>query len=166
MTHIYKILLSTALFGALAACQNSSVDQAAQDAVSQAPTAQAPVTAAAQPVADKAAVIELGQLSPAEAEAVEKLMWVKTANAEVDAKSALVHLQEGKVKLYTFSGRGKRYPGLKPEQAAQIESRIVAVNAPGLGDVLHGKTHKAMSREVRDYVKDYNMRVYTALMQP
>lgn len=159
MKHAYKILLSTALFGALAACQNSSIDEAP------APIAEAPTTETTLAAAEKTTAIETGQLSSAEAAAVEKLMWIKSANAEVDAKAALLAPKDGKVKLYTYSSRGDFYPGLNAEQVAQIKSRVMKEHAPGMGDVLHGQTHKALSREVRDYVKDYNMRVYTALMQ-
>ena len=132
-------LLPIAFIG-LSGCQKVSVDQkeAASAAASQAATA---VT-----------------LSAEEKMAVGKLSWVKNADAAADAKAALS--SGGTPKLIAFSGRTRSHPGLTAEQYESIKDKVESQFAPGVSDTIHGDTHKAMLRSVRDYAAEYNMAIF------
>ncbi len=138
---------------ALAACQ------AGEDAVETVNVPDAPVLSASNTV--EIAPKEEVAMSAEEKAAIAPLLWVKTADAKSDAAKALV--DDTKPVVHAFAGRMRSHPGLSPEEFAQIESRVTSTFVPGMGDVLHGASHKAVRREVRDYASDYNRRIYEAL---
>lgn len=97
---------------------------------------------------------------------VTKLEWVKSANAKDDASKALAQTSAQSIELIAFSGRGKSFPGLTLEEYAEIESRVTYRFAEGSGDTLYGPTHKALRRDLRAYVSEYNKIIYGALTTP
>lgn len=105
------------------------------------------------------------EMSDKEAEIVTKLQWVKTADAETDARKALASAGSWKVEIIGFTGRGVSYPGLSKAEYAEIENLVTYRLAKGTGDTLYGPTQKALRKELRDYVSTYNRIVYDALTE-
>lgn len=144
----------------LVACQPAADSEPAGDMASSvepiaaSPTQQKPMDVSATPT-------EMTDMSDMEKRAVARLIWVKDADAKADAKAALAG--DTPPILHAFSGRMRSHPGLSPEEFEQIEARVTSTFVPGMGDVLHGETHKAMRRDVRDYAKAYNRDIYMAL---
>lgn len=103
------------------------------------------------------------EMNDKEAEIVEKLRWVETADANVDARTALSAAGSGKVEIIGFSGRGKSFPGLSKAQYAEIEDRVSYRLAKGTGDTIYGPTQKELRKKLRAYVSTYNAVIYGAL---
>ena len=103
------------------------------------------------------------KMTDKEAEIVAKLEWVKTADAETDAREALASAGSGKVEIIGFTGRGVSYPGLSKTEYAEIEKLVTYRLAKGTGDTIYGPTQKALRRDLRDYTSTYNTIVYDAL---
>lgn len=142
--HLYKICFIMFVTLGLTACQ------------------QVPSTAEAQPNETTKVTSEMNDK---EAEIVAKLQWVKTADAEADAREALASAGSGKVEIIGFSGRGVSYPGLSKAQYAEIENFVTDRLAKGTGDTIYGQTQKALRRDLRDYARTYNTIVYDALTE-
>ena len=117
-------------------------------------------TATAQPNQTTEAV---NKMDTKEAEIVAKLEWVKTANAEADARNALTMADSEKIEIIGFSGRGISFPGLTKSQYSEIENRVTYRLTKGTGDTIYGPTQKALRKELRAYVSTYNTIIYDAL---
>jgi len=129
----------------LSACQNTPVDQKSDMTMSQ------------KPIPDNAPYAS----SSAEQLAIDKLSWVKTADAQSDARAALA--LGTPPKLIAMSGRLRTHPGLTPEQYESIKDKVVSDLAPGTSDTIRGDAHKAALMRVRDYAAEYNAIIYKAL---
>ena len=141
--------LAVSLTVALAACQPTTA------VTPMGVLGETPVMSAA------ASSIDLSALEPAEREAAERLIWVRTADAEADAKAALAG--EGLPVLHATSGRLRAHPGLSPEQYEQIATRVNSTFMPGMGDVIYGEAHRVLGREANAYAKAYNRLIFEAL---
>lgn len=98
------------------------------------------------------------EMTAQEQTAVDKLLWLETADASADASKAL--LAAGKPVLLAFSGRGKTHPGLTPAQYEQVKDVVSSEYVAGMGDVIFGDTHKAMRKRARAYTKAYNAVIF------
>lgn len=103
------------------------------------------------------------EMTPKEQEIVNKLQWVKTANAKAAAKTALS--VNGKPELIAFSGRSMSFPGLTHAQYESIKDHVTYQFSEHGGDVIYGDTHKALRKQLRGYVSEYNKIIYSSLLE-
>ena len=98
--------------------------------------------------------------SDQEADIIGQMSWVLSADPLADAQSSLA---SGAPELIAFSARFKSYPGLSPEEQAQISSKTSDKFPAGSADVLYGEAHSILRRALNDYAKIYNQAIYQAL---
>lgn len=80
---------------------------------------------------------------------------IVSGNAEADADQAV---QAGDRQLWVYYQRGQQVvPG---GEGLQVDLPVRA--APGMGDMIYGETHKALRRQMLDYMQRYNRRILSS----
>ena len=97
--------------------------------------------------------IDMSQVTPKEKTAVESLMWLKQADATIDAKQSL---ERGDKRLLAMATRGSNIPGIAPELISKAKSVCGVRYLPGSTDMVMGETHLKLLQAAETYATDYN----------
>ncbi len=81
------------------------------------------------------------------------LLWVKDADAELDAKAAL---KKGDFRLLAFSQRGTIIPGIDSSLNNEYELKCGIRMLEGMTDTVRGQEHLELMQQVHAYAKAYN----------
>jgi hypothetical protein len=96
---------------------------------------------------------DLSKLPPKERAAVESLAWLKSANAEEDAKEAL---KRGDKRLLAMATRGLNLPGVNAELSSKAKSVCGIRYLEGTTDMVQGDTHLQALKKAQKYASEYN----------
>ena len=82
------------------------------------------------------------------------LLWVETANAQADAKTAI---ENSNTKLWVYRTRiGTKVPGLEDQDTQYLEEKYGFNYAPAMGDIVYGDKHLQLRLKFIEYAKQYN----------
>lgn len=110
------------------------------------------VTADTMPHTVQVTAVERGNLR------IEREMRAILAGNPVnDAERAL---QTGDKRLWAYDKRGRIIPGLP--SSAQMPGDDAIIIAPGMGDVVYGKTHQQLRQALLEYMQQYNRHILAA----
>ncbi len=91
--------------------------------------------------------------TPATAEHLAALDWVKTANVEEDARAAQ---RRGDYQLLALAGRGEQLPGLPIERVEYLKQQCGVRYLSGSTDVIRDQAHLQLLLQVSNYAAQYN----------
>ncbi|TQV87274.1 hypothetical protein [Aliikangiella coralliicola] len=94
------------------------------------------------------------QLTKREQQAVEKLNWIDTTDAEKELSKSL---QIKDYRLYSKGTRGGGLIGISSEQQQLALQKCGKKKTPGLTDVRYGKIHTQYVRKVREFATKFNL---------
>ena len=97
--------------------------------------------------------IDLAQLSQKERHGVESLLWLKKADAEQDAQTALSRNDK---RLLVMAGRSPSLPGIEPELTSKAKSVCGIRYIEGSTDTVLGEIHLELLQAASDYASAYN----------
>ena len=102
---------------------------------------------------------EQASVSEQQIDYMQRLAWVKTADADEDAKAAIA---KNDLRLLVIAGRGETTPGLAPELSAKLKPLCGKRYLEGSTDVIRSNEHQQLLQQAFEYATSYNRLIATA----